>query len=159
MRSRDSLPILQADLSQRRDPHAGAVHAAGQVARDHSPPPVERKNLIEDIMRLINVMEAPEHRYCDDLSTLSAPTRRRCRRRAGRTLSDRTMRAPVVEIADILGQDLLQMALIEYEDVVQDSVLTDLTQRSAMAFARGDLNGVRAWAIPTRRTRRSKLVP
>jgi hypothetical protein len=52
MRSRDSLPILQADLSQRRDPHAGAVHAAGQVARDHSPPPVERKNLIEDIMRL-----------------------------------------------------------------------------------------------------------
>ena len=29
------------------------------------------------------------------------------------------MRAPVVEIADILGQDLLQMALIEYEHVVQ----------------------------------------
>jgi hypothetical protein len=69
------------------------------------------------------------------------------------------MRAPVVEIADILGQDLLQMALIEYEHVVQDSVLTDLTQRSAMALARGDLNGVRAWAIPRRRTRRSKLVP
>ena len=29
------------------------------------------------------------------------------------------MRAPVIEIADILGQDLLQMALIEYEHVVQ----------------------------------------
>ena len=29
------------------------------------------------------------------------------------------MRAPVVEIADILGQDILQMALIEYEHVVQ----------------------------------------
>ena len=29
------------------------------------------------------------------------------------------MRAPVVEIADILGQDLLQMALVEYEHVVQ----------------------------------------
>ena len=29
------------------------------------------------------------------------------------------MRAPVVEIADILGQDLLQMTLIEYENVVQ----------------------------------------
>ena len=29
------------------------------------------------------------------------------------------MRAPVVEIADILGQDLLQLALIEYENVVQ----------------------------------------
>ena len=29
------------------------------------------------------------------------------------------MRAPVVEIADILGQELLQMALIEYENVVQ----------------------------------------
>src|SRR5690348_15323078 len=28
------------------------------------------------------------------------------------------------------------------------SVLTDLTQRSAMALARGDLNGVRTWAIP-----------
>jgi hypothetical protein len=29
------------------------------------------------------------------------------------------MRAPVVEIDDILGQDLLKMALIEYEHVVQ----------------------------------------
>jgi hypothetical protein len=29
------------------------------------------------------------------------------------------MRAPVIEIADILGQGLLQMALIEYEHVVQ----------------------------------------
>jgi len=28
------------------------------------------------------------------------------------------------------------------------SVLTDLTQRSAIALARGDLNGLRAWAIP-----------
>src|SRR6516225_4708616 len=62
-------------------------------------------------------MEASEHRCCDDLLTLSAPTGRRCRRRAGRALPDRTMRAPVV--ADILGQDLLQMALIEYENVVQ----------------------------------------
>src|SRR5262245_44119222 len=34
------------------------------------------------------------------------------------------------------------------------SVLTDLTQRSAMALARGDLNGVRTWAIPILRTRR-----
>src|SRR5215831_19163706 len=64
-------------------------------------------------------METSEHRYCDDLSTLSAPTRRRCRRRAGRALSDRTVRAPVVEIADILAQDLLQMAFIEYEHVVE----------------------------------------
>ena len=45
--------------------------------------------------------------------------RRRCRGRAGCALSDRTMWAPVVEIADILGQELLQMALIEYEHVVQ----------------------------------------
>ena len=50
---------------------------------------------------------------------LTAPIRRRCRGRAGRTLSNRTMRAPLVEIADILGQDLLQMALVEYEHVVQ----------------------------------------
>jgi hypothetical protein len=41
------------------------------------------------------------------------------RRRAGRTLSNRTMRAPVVEIAHILGQNLPQMALIEDEDVAQ----------------------------------------
>src|SRR5215472_11210240 len=38
------------------------------------------------------------------------------------------------------------------------SVLTDLTQRSAMALARGDLNGVRSWAIPILRARRSKGV-
>ena len=34
-------------------------------------------------------------------------------------MTQRSMWAPVVEIADILGQDLLQMALIEYEHVVQ----------------------------------------
>src|SRR5215472_5730184 len=44
---------------------------------------------------------------------------RPCRGRAGRALSDGTMRAPVVEIADILRQDLLQMALIEYEQMVE----------------------------------------
>ena len=54
-----------------------------------------------------------------DPSSLVASIRRECPRRTGRTLSDRTMRAPVVEIADILGQDLLQMPLIEYEHVVQ----------------------------------------
>src|SRR5262245_30154995 len=37
------------------------------------------------------------------------------------------------------------------------SVLTDLTQRSAMALARGDLNGVRTWPIPILRTRRSNV--
>src|SRR5215475_6643186 len=37
------------------------------------------------------------------------------------------------------------------------SVLTDLTQRSAMALARGDLNGVRTWAIPRLHTRRSNV--
>src|SRR6516162_1686303 len=65
------------------------------------------------------MMEASKHRHSDDLSGLSASVRCISRGRAGRTLSDRTMRAPVVEIADILGQDLLQMALIEYEHVVQ----------------------------------------
>src|SRR5262245_56882930 len=86
-----------------------------------------------------------KHRSCDNLSGLSAWMRRVCCRRAGRALANRAMRAPVVEIADILTQDLLQMALIEYEHVVH--ALTDLTQRSAIALARGDLNGVRAWVI------------
>src|SRR5262245_1292056 len=45
--------------------------------------------------------------------------RRACSRCAGRPLSQRTMRAPVVEIADILRQNLPQMALIEYEYVIQ----------------------------------------
>jgi len=66
---------------------------------------------------LIDVMEASKHWYCDDLSSLVASMRRACPRRAGCTLSDRTMRAPVVEIADILGQDLLQMPLTENEHV------------------------------------------
>src|SRR5215468_426034 len=64
-------------------------------------------------------MKASERRYRDDVSSLSASTRRACSRCAGRPLSQRSMRAPVVEIADILGQDLLQMALIEDEHVVQ----------------------------------------
>ena len=68
---------------------------------------------------LIDVMKASKHWYCDDLSSLVASMRRACPRRAGCTLSDRTMRAPVVEIPGILGQDLLQMALIEYEHVVE----------------------------------------
>jgi hypothetical protein len=42
--------------------------------------------------------------------------RRTCRRRAERTLSDRTVPTPA---ADILGQDLLQIAPIAYEQVVQ----------------------------------------
>jgi len=65
------------------------------------------------------MMEASKHWYCDDLSSLGASMRRTCRGCAGRTLSHRAMWPPVVEIADILGQDLLQMALIEYEHVVQ----------------------------------------
>src|SRR6516165_4543476 len=32
-------------------------------------------------------------------------------------------------------------------------VLTDLTQRSVIALARGDLNGARTWATPILRTR------
>src|SRR5262249_34351441 len=64
-------------------------------------------------------MKAAQYRYRDDLSSLSASTRRACSRCAGRPLSQRSMRAPVVEIADILGQDPLQMALIEDEHVIQ----------------------------------------
>src|SRR5215831_19543715 len=45
--------------------------------------------------------------------------RRTCWQRAWRPLSYRPMRAPVVEIADILRQDLLQMVFIEYEHVVE----------------------------------------
>src|SRR5215471_20783355 len=63
-------------------------------------------------------MKPSEHRYRDDLSSLTS-MRRACSRCAGRPLSQRSMRAPVVEIADIFGQDLLQMALIEDEHVVQ----------------------------------------
>jgi hypothetical protein len=68
---------------------------------------------------LINVMETSEHGYCDNLSSLGASMRRKWHRRAGRTLSNRAVWAPVVEIADILGQDFLQMALIEDEHVVE----------------------------------------
>src|SRR5215469_2274857 len=108
-------------------------------------------------------MKAAQHRYRDDLSSLSASTRRACTRCAGRPLSQRSMRAPVVEIADILGQDPLQIALIKRSLNMKTwsthSVLTDLIQRSAIAFARGDPNGVRAWAIPRLHTRRSNVAP
>src|SRR5215510_791998 len=63
-------------------------------------------------------MEASEYRYRGDPSSFST-SMRPCRGRAGRALSDGTMRAPVVEIADILRQDLLKMALIEYEQMVE----------------------------------------
>src|SRR5215471_8966400 len=62
-------------------------------------------------------MKPSEHRYRDDLSSLTS-MRRACSRCAGRPLSG-SMRAPVVEIADIFGQDLLQMVLIENENVIQ----------------------------------------
>jgi hypothetical protein len=45
--------------------------------------------------------------------------RRICPRCAGRPLCQRSMRAPVIKITDIFGQDFLQMALIEDEHVVQ----------------------------------------
>jgi hypothetical protein len=44
------------------------------------------------------------------------------------------MWAPVVEIADILGHELLQMAL-NMNTWSRHSDLTDLTQRSAIALA------------------------
>ena len=65
---------------------------------------------------VINMMETSKHRYCNDLSSLNASLRRRCRRWAVVQSNDG---APVVEIADILGQNLRQMALIEDEYVVQ----------------------------------------
>src|SRR5262249_45032303 len=68
---------------------------------------------------LINVMKASEHRNRDDDLSLSTSIRRACSRCAGGPLSERSMRAPVVEIADIFGQDPLQMALIEDEHVIQ----------------------------------------
>jgi hypothetical protein len=63
-------------------------------------------------------MKASEHRNRDDHLSLSTSMRRACSRCAGGPLSQRSMRAPVVEIADIF-QDPLQMALIEDEHVVQ----------------------------------------
>jgi hypothetical protein len=68
---------------------------------------------------LMNMMEVSKRWLCDDRSSLSALMRRRCCGRPGCALSDGTTWVPVVEIADILGQELLQMALIEYEHVVQ----------------------------------------
>src|SRR5262249_19095597 len=64
-------------------------------------------------------MKPAEHRFCDDLSGVSLSLRPRCCRRAWSTLSNRAMRAPVVEIIEILRKDLLQLALIENEQVVQ----------------------------------------
>src|SRR5262249_43025991 len=82
--------------------------------------PVGRRNWIGlSCGPLINMMEASEHGYCDDPSSLGALMRRKWHRRAGRTLSNRTVWAPAVEVADILGQYFLQMALVEDEHVVQ----------------------------------------
>jgi hypothetical protein len=64
-------------------------------------------------------MEASKDWYCDDLSSLGASMRRKWEWRAGRTLPNRSVWTPAVEVADILGQDFLQMALIEDEHVVQ----------------------------------------
>jgi putative tryptophan/tyrosine transport system substrate-binding protein len=68
---------------------------------------------------LIDVMETSKDRYRDDLCSLGVSRRRKWLRRAGRTLSDRAMWAPAVEIPDILGQDFLQVALIDDEHVVE----------------------------------------
>src|SRR5262245_52989760 len=64
-------------------------------------------------------MKASEHRYRDDLSGLSASMRRACSRCAGRPSSQLSIRAPSVDIANIVGQDFLQLTLIEDEHVVQ----------------------------------------
>jgi len=64
------------------------------------------------------MMQATQHGFCDDLST-ALTLIFGARGRAGGPLSNRAMRAPVVEITYILGQDLLQMALIENQHVIQ----------------------------------------
>jgi hypothetical protein len=108
---------------------------------------------------LINVMMASEHRNRDDHTSLITSMRRAFSRCAGGPLSQRSMRAPVVEIADIFGQDPLQMALIEDEHVVQALGSDGSHPAFGMALARGDLNGVRTWAIPILRTRRWNVAP
>jgi hypothetical protein len=88
---------------------------------------------------LIDVMEACEDRYCDDLCSLGASMRCKWHRRAGRTLSNRTVWAPAVD------QDLLQMALIEDEHVVQAAggiaavaVMNEKARRLAVPTAASD---------------------
>ena len=99
-----------------------------------------------------------------------APARRR-------PLSQRSMRAPAVEITDIFGQDPLQMALIEDEHVVQTlcpdgshpSPGYDVGQRRSERRARLgnteitqppiEADGIAAVAIVNKLTRSKKEAP
>jgi hypothetical protein len=81
---------------------------------------------------------------------------RRCTRRA---LTDRPMGPPEVEIANILSQHMSQMASLKISTRSRHSALADLTQRSAMESARGDLKGVRICVMPRWLTRRSNVAP
>jgi hypothetical protein len=96
LRSPSTLSALMRHTCRRR---------TGRTLSNRTMRPVGRKNGSRTSCDLlINV------RYCDDLSSLSALMRRTRCRRAGRRLSDRTIRTPAFEIADILGQDVLEMA-------------------------------------------------
>ena len=94
-------------------------HRGGVCDQPHGDPVGNRNWIGLSCGPRINMMETSEHGYCDDPSSLGASKRRKWHRRAGRTLSNRTVWAPAVEVADILGHDFLQMDLIEDEHVVQ----------------------------------------
>src|SRR5215471_764484 len=66
-------------------------------------------------------------------------------------------RAHVVQSNGVGASTFCRWRSLKMNTWSRHSVLTDLTQRSAIALARGDLKGVRAWVMPRLRTRRSKL--
>jgi hypothetical protein len=90
---------------------------------------------------LIDMMQATQDRFCDDFSAFGSTYVDR--RRAGGPLPIRAMRAPAIKIIDVLCQNLLQMALVENQQVIQTLGSDRSHPGSAIALARGDLNGVR----------------
>ena len=86
------MPVLLTQEEEFETWLTGSAEEAFALAREY---PVGRKNEIRDIMRRADrQMEASKDRYCDDLCSLGVVMPRKWHRRAGRTLSNRTVWAP-----------------------------------------------------------------
>jgi hypothetical protein len=73
--------------------------------------------------------------------------------RASSALAGRTVRAPAIEILHFFGQHSTQWRSLKMNTWSRHSPRSDLTQRSSIEFACGDLNGVRIWVSPRLLTR------
>jgi hypothetical protein len=95
----------------------------------------------------------------DRLADHRSPVARSEPSRAVRWLHAQAAVGTVMVVADVMPEDLLGVALVPHEHVVEAVPPEGAGNPSAKAFALGDCGGVTSWRIPSARMRVEKASP